>query len=325
MDYFEEVERLKAGTPRTLPLSAASLEKPTGLLAATLWLITLDENVWTVDGDDEEIFVIPPRAVTGGLKHLKALHSIFTGLGAVLRDPMQKIVALELSPMNIQRVKATLWDTLRRFAPPHSKLLDVTLRDCISNGLLPTLNALYRRMDSIPSSNDEQTFLAAAIERLKAILAGRDTGDDDLWDLSGSSWVNNYQKCLDLIQNPSRGFLLDGEAARLAAPEEGPAALGTTWLRSTLAETLADAIDFHLAVLNFSFLVVVLFSFLHGHRQAIVSSLIPREGVEDAIIQIVHDWNDGAVTDAVVKSSNKLILDHLGALEHYEDGVHVTV
>lgn len=314
LDFIEDERARKAGTPRSIPLNAETVGYPSARLAATLWLILLNESSWDLDEEGGN-FLIRNGTLTEGLKYLKALHSIHAGLGAVIRDPLEQLV--NLGPeirTDPNRARAALKDLARS----HQLWLEANLQDCIGQGLLPALHAFGRRLELMPASEHERRFVAAASERLQAILSQSEDLQHDDARQPGIWWLLGYSKLLDRIKVQARGFLLDGEAlaiVRSEAPGERIA---------QLRETFDHALRLHASTLELTLAVLTLFSFLHAHRSVPVESL-EIDDIGHVLDQVREDWDACPVTDRVVNWSNKLIRDHLAAVEEYEDALHATV
>jgi hypothetical protein len=310
--FFQSEAEIKAGAPPKVPLTAEMIEKPDALLAATLWMINLDNSIWEIE-EATNTFKIPKNALTGGLKYLKALHSIHAGLGNTLQVVMTQLSRRSPSPDELQpdRARTQLKDVLAPLLIGEHSRVEEHLHDCVGQGLIPALVAFRRRLESIPGAEADRIFLSACQERLDALLNHRHPELSDTAKQSASWWLHRYEVLIDYVDQPSFEFILDDSAAKLFAGKPSGNALA-------LKETAKHARRLHVATLRLTFMVLAIFSFLQSHRNHPVEAL-EVEKMDMIILQLMQDWSKYRPTDHVVSSSNDLIRDHLAALEEYEE------
>lgn len=311
LSYLAVQVRRKREEP-TMILSPELVERSGGVLSATHWIVTFDETA--LSGRDANRDPEPHRtSLPNALRYLKSLHSVHSGLGALIQEPMAAIFKLPPTPKSHSYAKIReAVAPIRRRREPNPDLLREELADCIGMGLLPYLNALAHRVAQLPRYAQNGEFIHAAIERLEAILADDDELETHSNDRSGGWWVEAYSRSLDLVQIRFAELASDDGLALLSARGdlEGPVA--------DVRKMLAAAKSLHISALQMTFLVVVLFSFVHAQRPSTLGELIPPD-IEDAIAQMREDWKHGAPTDSIVKWSNRLILSYLAALDLDEE------
>jgi hypothetical protein len=307
LSYLSIQAKRKLEEP-TMIVSPELVERPGGVLCATHWIVTFDDVALGPPGADvnaEAAKTSLPRA----LKYLKSLHSVHSGLGALLQEPMAAIFKLPPTPKSYSyaRVRDAV-AAIRRHREPNPDLLRDELADCIGDGLLPYLNAMAHRVAQLPRFAANGDFIHAAIERLEAILADADELEAGSNARSGTWWVDAYGRSLDLVQTRFAELVSDDGLALLSGRVDldGPI--------SEVKKTLAAAKSLNISALQLTFVVIVLFSFVHAHRASTLDKLTP-PGLENAVWQIREDWKHGAPSDTVVKWSNRIILSYLAALE----------
>ena len=313
LDYFIAVKEGKA--PIYIELSSATLLAPGGLLTATLWLATFDDEVLhsSIGPRNKP----SSRSFVEALRRLKALHSVHSGLGAMIKGPIAALQQ-DLPPgvCDISRLRKQIVNALDVYRSPQSSALNDALADCIYFGLLPTLRLLAQRLSAMPSHSKELLFLEAAMERLSAILDDRRELESDTARYDGPWWVEQYACCLDLVQTRFEVLASDVDISGLVHPQ-----LTSPLAERQFCETLKIAKNLLAATVQWTFSVLVVFSFLHVHRPAKVENFVPNN-VGDAVEQLISDWRHNGLTDAVVNWSNQMILRLLAVAEDDEDAIH---
>lgn len=313
LEYFRAVKRIidTAGDPPPrIELSTATLSKPGGLLVGTLWIATFDYRVFQLTPTDGS--QASSRSLVGALRHLKALHSVHSGLGAMIKEPIAALKQdLPSGICDITRLRREIVNSLDPYRSPHnSNSLDLNdaLTDCIEVGLLPTLRQLEQRLSALGVHNRELEFVEAAIERLCAILDHRNELTPDTERCDGHWWVQHYELCRDLVQTRFEVLASDVDISSLVYVQPT-----SSIEERQFSEALKVAKNLLTATVQWTFSVLVVFSFLHVHRPAMVEDLVPNK-IEDALEQLISDWRYNGPTDAVVKRSNEMILCLLAAV-----------
>lgn len=318
LDYFDTIER-SIGTlgdaPLRIDLTKEMLLSQNGLLIATIWAVTLDDEVFqNTPATDVQA---PQRNLIGALRRLKALHSIHSGIGAMIRDPISAFSSKDFPAglYDIERLRKPLFNTLQTYKSPNESSLNDALDDCIRFGILPTLELFARRLNALPNCLKAREFVEAAIGRLNTIPDERRT-ILDVEQHDGHWWIDRYYECQDFVDTKFNVIVSDEDISELLRPNPR-SDLGVR----ELSETLIDAKNLLAATVLWAFTMLVVFSFLRAHRPACDEDLQPESAVA-LVEQLVEDWRRISLVDAVVKRSNQMILRLLAAARDDESLTH---
>lgn len=284
------------------------LDRPNGLYAATLWMVTFDEGVFerAAISNDGSITV---SHFTEGLRYLKSLHSVHSLLGPKIASVMDDFTSQrESGELFTLEEMRKLTRSLRKQNPGYQKSLRVALDDCIKRGLIPFLEALSARVAALKIDRSLDEFFVLAVQRLRAIEIVKGDLPKDPQGIDGQWWVDAYTAALQLVEDRFDELVSDEGLAHidLDHPSHGKMA--------EFATAVEEARCLHQFGLQLAFLVIVLFSFVQAHRGSPLDGLAP-DKIGDALEQIYEHWNDGMPIEQVVKWSNNLILRHIAAVE----------
>lgn len=285
------------------PVSRASI-------GALLWILGFDRMLWSPDQlDKASLETLVKTTLTQNLRSLKAVHTVHSTIGLTIED-LLKDLSQNLAPMSREMLVAKRQQLANAFdAREGERYHDVfypQLQKCIGEGLRPHLVAIEKRLGEMGKTGLDRAFVQSALAALSTIDLG--TPHVPFILKNGSEWDEAYRLCRDAVSDKDSGFLIQPETYA-AIFDASPKSDASVFWRSALTNSM----NYYGSLIDFTYVLVVLFSFLHIHKASLTIEQIP--GADSLILEKLSGQRrcGVGVVDSVVKWSNNLIINHIEA------------